>query len=193
MSIKNDLKLKQVWKTLAYNHPKVPPFIKNIKEKGIKERMEIAVAVRYPDGTEYKAGIRMTQEDVNAVRYYLIDIDSSSVDNSRMHNVINIECPQTIVNNGYIIKVKDIYVRNENSNLWLYLTCELAGEKHEHYDSDDWFALYFDMYDSDNHYVGKVQAVYATNLFDVPYGTIINDDAVLSANDVKRVVYTTHG
>jgi len=46
------------------NHPKSKTFFDNVKFKGFCEGQEIAVAVRYPDGTEYKAGIRLTKEDL---------------------------------------------------------------------------------------------------------------------------------
>lgn len=47
------------------NHPKVEPFLENINRKGFCEGQEIAIAVRYPDGEEYKTGIRVTQEDLD--------------------------------------------------------------------------------------------------------------------------------
>ena len=47
------------------NHPKVQPFIDNVKTKGFCQGQEIAIAVRYPDGTEYRTGIRVTDEDLD--------------------------------------------------------------------------------------------------------------------------------
>ena len=56
--------MKQAWGTFAANHPKVPDFAAQIKNKGFCEVQEIAVAVRYPDGTEYKTGIRLKASDL---------------------------------------------------------------------------------------------------------------------------------
>ena len=57
-------KLKQAWDAFTRNHPKVPAFISGVGSKGACENMEIAVAVRYPDGAEFKTGIRLTQQDL---------------------------------------------------------------------------------------------------------------------------------
>lgn len=51
--------------TFMRNHPKMESFINNVQAKGFCENQEIAVAVRYPDGTEYKTGIRVTQSDLD--------------------------------------------------------------------------------------------------------------------------------
>lgn len=68
MDLRVFFKLKQAWETFAKNHPKVPPFISGIQSKGAAEGMEIAVAVRYPDGTEYKTGVRLTDSDMEILR-----------------------------------------------------------------------------------------------------------------------------
>jgi len=57
-------KLKGLVDNFFFNHPKSKTLIDDVKAKGFCEGQEIAVAVRYPDGTEYKAGIRLTQEDL---------------------------------------------------------------------------------------------------------------------------------
>ena len=58
------MKVKQAWGRFSNNHPKVQPFINDIKRKGAVPGQEIAIAVRYPDGTEYKTGIRVQQDDL---------------------------------------------------------------------------------------------------------------------------------
>ena len=58
------MKLRQAWTTFCTNHPKMPGFIAGVKEKGFCEGQEIAIAVRYPDGTEYKTGIKVQQSDL---------------------------------------------------------------------------------------------------------------------------------
>ena len=64
MGLADKWKMAQIFETVCRNHPKLPPFIQGVSSKGVCENMEIAVAVRYPDGTEYKAGIRVTQSDL---------------------------------------------------------------------------------------------------------------------------------
>ncbi len=58
------LKIKKNWSTFCGNHPRVEEFIGNIGNKGFCEGQEIAVAVRYPDGTEFKTGIRLQESDL---------------------------------------------------------------------------------------------------------------------------------
>ncbi len=58
------LKIRQAWSTFAANHPKFPAFIRDIAQNGACENMEIAIAVRYPDGTECKAGIKVKESDL---------------------------------------------------------------------------------------------------------------------------------
>ena len=64
MGLADKWKMVQIFKTVCDNHPKLPPFIQGVSSKGAVEGMEIAVAVRYPDGAEYKAGIRVTASDL---------------------------------------------------------------------------------------------------------------------------------
>lgn len=58
------MKIKQAWKVFTGNHPKVPGFVEDVKNKGICENAEIAIAVRYPDGTEFKTGVRLKDSDI---------------------------------------------------------------------------------------------------------------------------------
>ena len=46
------------------NHPKLVPEVKKVLSKGFCEDQEIAVAIRYPDGTEVKTGIRLQETDL---------------------------------------------------------------------------------------------------------------------------------
>lgn len=57
-------KMKQSWEVFTKNHPRVPAFLSQVGSKGACENMEIAVAVRYPDGTEFKTGIRVVPSDL---------------------------------------------------------------------------------------------------------------------------------
>lgn len=47
-----------------YNHPKTEEFANSMRAKGFCENQEIAIAVRYPDGTELKTGIRVQASDL---------------------------------------------------------------------------------------------------------------------------------
>ena len=46
------------------NHPQVQPFLDNVNSRQPEVGQEVAIAVRYPDGTEYKTGIRVRPEDL---------------------------------------------------------------------------------------------------------------------------------
>ena len=58
------LRVKGSWSVFCENHPRVREFIGNVGDKGFCEGQEIAVAVRYPDGTEFKTGIRIQASDL---------------------------------------------------------------------------------------------------------------------------------
>ena len=58
-------KMKDAWQKFSNTHPKVPTFLDSVKNKGFVEGQEIAIAVRYPDGTEFKTGIRVQQSDLD--------------------------------------------------------------------------------------------------------------------------------
>ncbi len=64
MNLEQMFRARQAWSTFKRNHPKVPAFIDAVEKKDFCEGMEIAIAVRYPDGEEHKAGIRVTAEDM---------------------------------------------------------------------------------------------------------------------------------
>ncbi|MBO4361086.1 MAG: hypothetical protein J5822_09445 [Eubacteriaceae bacterium] len=64
MDLGSLLKLKQAWKTFSANHPKVPAFVEDVKKKGAEKDMELAVAIRYPDGTELRCGVRLQDSDI---------------------------------------------------------------------------------------------------------------------------------
>ncbi len=64
MNLESMFRARQAWSDFKQNHPKVPAFMDAVQERGYCEGMEIAVAVRYPDGETHKAGIRVTKEDL---------------------------------------------------------------------------------------------------------------------------------
>ena len=64
MNFESIFKAMQTKDKFMSNHPKLQQFLNDVQSKGFCEKQEIAVAVRYPDGTEYKTGIRVTQSDL---------------------------------------------------------------------------------------------------------------------------------
>ncbi len=58
------LRLRGAWQRFNENHPRAVEFGNEVYEKGFCEGQEIAVAVRYPDGTEFKTGIRVQESDL---------------------------------------------------------------------------------------------------------------------------------
>ena len=58
------MQLQNLWRNFLAQHPKVPAFLAGVQNKGFCAGQEIAIAVRYPDGTEYKTGIRVTADDL---------------------------------------------------------------------------------------------------------------------------------
>ena len=67
MDFSQMMTLKGALDSISQAHPKLPGFIQGVRSKGFEEGQEIAVAVRYPDGTEYKCGIRVRQSDLEAL------------------------------------------------------------------------------------------------------------------------------
>lgn len=64
MNLEQMIRARRAWSVFQKNHPKVPAFIEAVEKKDFCAGMEIAIAVRYPDGEDHKAGIRVTEEDM---------------------------------------------------------------------------------------------------------------------------------
>lgn len=62
------MQAKTAWAKFTSNHPKVQPFVDSVSRKGFTQNMEIAIAIRYPDGEEYKAGIRVQESDLELLK-----------------------------------------------------------------------------------------------------------------------------
>ena len=113
---------------------------------------------------------------------------------------IEIEYPSVIQADGYTVAVKDIYVKNLNTDgttydyggNWLYITLELLSEDVKHTADDAYLFLYFDMYDSEGHYVGQICPIYAGPLTGIQPGKTLNGDALLDAYDVVKVSYAPY-
>ena len=65
MNLESMFHFRQAMNVFRRNHPKLQPFVDGIQQKGFCEGMEIAVAVRYPDGDVRKTGIRVTASDMD--------------------------------------------------------------------------------------------------------------------------------
>jgi len=63
MDFSQVFKLKQMWSGFIANHPKLNIFFAEIGGKRFEEGTEIAIAVKFPDGTVSKTGIRLTASD----------------------------------------------------------------------------------------------------------------------------------
>ncbi|MDD6190659.1 MAG: hypothetical protein PUB75_03600 [Firmicutes bacterium] len=70
MNLNGLFRIKQSKDIFFRNHPKAETFAEEIKSKGFCEGMEIAVAVRYPDGTEHKTGIRVQASDMQLLNTF---------------------------------------------------------------------------------------------------------------------------
>lgn len=60
--------LKNAKSRFEANHPKVKSFMDEVNAREIAAGTEIAVAVRYPDGTELKTGIRVQEGDLELLQ-----------------------------------------------------------------------------------------------------------------------------
>lgn len=70
MNIGSIFAIKQAKGKFFNNHPKAEKFVDDVKAKGFCEDMEIAVAVRYPDGTELKTGIKVKDSDMQMLEMF---------------------------------------------------------------------------------------------------------------------------
>ena len=64
MNISSLFRIKDYLKVFKTNHPKFVPEAKKVFAKGFCKDQEIAIAVRYPDGTEFKMGVRVQESDL---------------------------------------------------------------------------------------------------------------------------------
>ena len=64
LNIQSLMMLNQAKSRFMENHPQVQPFLDNVNSREPEVGQEVAIAVRYPDGTEYKTGVRITEGDL---------------------------------------------------------------------------------------------------------------------------------
>ena len=68
MDISSLLKLKSAWSTFTANHPRFPDFLRDVKSRGLSAGTEITITVSYPDGDKLKAGLKLTDSDLELLR-----------------------------------------------------------------------------------------------------------------------------
>lgn len=113
---------------------------------------------------------------------------------------IEIDCPDTIENNGYTLSVKDTYVKCCNTNMstyeydgyFMYITVEITDIPSGISEDDAYIFLTFDMYDENNRYIGQVTPLSCGPLTTAKTGTVLNGDSLLTAYDVVKLVYTPY-
>ena len=74
MNFQTLMALNQSKEKFMANHPQVQPFLDDVNRREPEVGQEVAIAVRYPDGTEYKTGVRVTEGDLdllNTLRQFL--------------------------------------------------------------------------------------------------------------------------
>jgi hypothetical protein len=74
MNLQTLMTLNQSKEKFMVNHPQVQPFLDDVNRREPEVGQEVAIAVRYPDGTEYKTGVRVTEGDLdllNTLRQFL--------------------------------------------------------------------------------------------------------------------------
>lgn len=62
------MKGKKAWEKFTAAHPQFPRFLQDVKEHGVSEGTMIDIAIRYPDGTDLKAGLCIKESDLELLR-----------------------------------------------------------------------------------------------------------------------------
>lgn len=62
------VKGKKAWDQFAAAHPQFPAFFQEVKRRGVPEGAMIDIAVRYPDGTDLKAGLKVRASDLELLK-----------------------------------------------------------------------------------------------------------------------------
>ncbi len=65
------MKLKDTFRMLNREHPKVLPFLRAVKDQALEEGTVMEISVTKPDGTNLTSNIRLTADDVRAIKEFL--------------------------------------------------------------------------------------------------------------------------
>ena len=68
LNVQSLMTLNQSKEKFMANHPQVQTFLDDVNSREPEVGQEVAIAVRYPDGTEYKTGVRVTEGDLDLLR-----------------------------------------------------------------------------------------------------------------------------
>ena len=62
------LELKNLWNAFTKRHPKFPQFLSAVQQAGIQEGTIIEVQITSPDGKTFTSNMKVTSEDIDAVK-----------------------------------------------------------------------------------------------------------------------------
>lgn len=62
------LELKNLWSAFTRRHPKFPQFLSAVQQAGIQEGTIIEVQITSPDGKTFTSNMKVTAEDIDAVK-----------------------------------------------------------------------------------------------------------------------------
>lgn len=62
------LELKNLWGAFTRRHPKFPQFLSAVQQTGITEGTIIEVQITPPDGKTFTTNLKVTAEDIEAVK-----------------------------------------------------------------------------------------------------------------------------
>ena len=62
------LELKNLWSAFTKRHPKFPQFLSAVQQAGIPEGTIIEVQITSPDGKTFTSNMKVTSEDIDAVK-----------------------------------------------------------------------------------------------------------------------------
>ena len=62
------LELKNLWSAFTKRHPKFPQFLAAVQRAGIPEGTIIEVQITSPDGKTFTSNMKVTSEDIDAVK-----------------------------------------------------------------------------------------------------------------------------
>lgn len=61
------MQLQNVWKAFVARHPKLPMFFQAVGREALLEGTVMEIRVIKPDGSEMKANLRLSKEDLEAI------------------------------------------------------------------------------------------------------------------------------
>lgn len=65
------LTIKKQWHEFSGRHPKFVAFLHTIKSKGLAENTVIDLKVTLPNGEVYQSNLKLTAEDVEAIKNFV--------------------------------------------------------------------------------------------------------------------------